>query len=124
MPPHPADRPRLTQLEERTTPADLTFPDLDYVPAATGDVIVPAATPVFADMTGDGRADSLVLNDYGRVLVRAALPNGRYDAPVVVNGPARATGFAVVGGPDGPAVVTVDGLADPVLHRRAADGRF
>jgi hypothetical protein len=89
------------------------------------------ATPLLADLTGDGTPDAVIVTRAGAILFRegAAGPGKplTYASPVPVNrGGAPALAVTVVSNKGGsPLLAAVDATADRVqLYRRAADGSW
>jgi hypothetical protein len=74
-------------------------------------------TPYLADLTGDGLADSVVLNRSGNVLFRKGLPgaNSPFAPPVILNAGRPARDLTVLRTATGWAVATADASFDPTL---------
>jgi hypothetical protein len=89
------------------------------------------ATPLFADLTGAGVDDAVVVSRSGDILFRAGVPGqpGAFGAPVIINDPARGDprALAVALIADGPQarLAAIDLQSDTVsIYSRAPDGTW
>ena len=96
--------------------------------------ITPQATPLVADVTGDGTDDVLVVNGSGEILYRQGIPGqpGTFEPPVVVNpplpdgsNPYASRDIAWLPNTDqGPVLASVDTEANAIIFYAYRDGGF
>ena len=87
----------------------------------------PRATPLVADVNGDGTADVLVVDGAGNILYRQGIPRkpGTFEPPVTVNPGTPSRDIAWV--PDtnqGPVLASVDAHDNAISLYAYRDGRF
>src|SRR5262249_11445494 len=74
-------------------------------------------TPYFADFTGEGLPDSIVLDRSGNILLRKGLPgaDSPFTPPVILNPGRPARDLTVLRPPSGPVIATADASFDRSL---------
>ena len=86
----------------------------------------PHATPLVADLSGDGTDDVLVVDGSGNILYRQGVPGqpGSFLPPVTINPGYPSRDIALITTPAGPVVASVDAQDDAVSLYAWRDGGF
>ena len=89
-------------------------------------VTTPQATPLVADLTGDGADDVLVVDAAGDILWRRGRPQepGTFDPPVTINPGHPSRDIVAVDTNQGPLLASVDATDDAVSLYAWRDGSF